>query len=453
MAASEDQALPTSWPAELPLTAALLRQIIERHAPVIRFHPDEPYFPSSAEWYLARSLLIDGATGAVVARHPAATDLPRGPAAPDQLQRYWLTLDPALAGPALEPELAPPDDPRRGDLAEAPAYVRALHDPAKGHTDLQFWMFYPFDGPGLARLRPRFLGALRTDQTLSLWPAGMHEADWELAVIRIDHATLQPVAAFLSQHQNGDQHVGKEAVAALEREPDGRIRLHASLFGHASYAHPQDRKLVYFKRSLGLVGIELALIDRVEPGAAWDLSQNHQVISTSWHDPQFPPAPWLDYAWRWGAYDPNGGRFRRKLVDAMGGLLEGHLSPPVLVLHILDAGPDRRAAGARPAAAGRAARGQVARAHGGQFGSVRSILSRRQMERGLWLCRSPARHRMARQRDDAGAAHRRGAQHGVPPAGTGAGSAAPLRLRTAAAEELRQEEGLHPNRANAPAPA
>ena len=338
MAASEDQARPTSWPAELPLTADLLRQIIERHAPVIRFHPDEPYFPSSVEWYLARSLLIDGATGAVVARHPAATDLPRGPAAPDQLQRYWLTLDPALAGPALEPELAPPVDPRRGDLAGAPAYVRALHDPAKGHTDLQFWMFYPFDGPGLARLRPRFLGALRTDQTLSLWPAGMHEADWELAVIRIDHATLQPVAAFLSQHQNGDQHVGKEAVAALEREPDGRIRLHASLFGHASYAHPQDRKLVYFKRSLGLVGIELALIDRVEPGAAWDLSQNHQVISTSWQDPQFPPAPWLDYAWRWGAYDPNGGRFRRKLVDALGGLLEGHLSPPVLVLHILTLG-------------------------------------------------------------------------------------------------------------------
>ncbi len=338
MAASEDQALPTSWPAELPLTAALLRQIIERHAPVIRFHPDEPYFPSSVEWYLARSLLIDGATGAVVARHPAATDLPKGPAATDQLQRYWLTLDPALAGPALEPELAPPDDPRRGDLAGAPAYVRALHDPAKGHTDLQFWMFYPYDGPGLARVRPRFLGALRTDQTLSLWPAGMHEADWELAVIRIDHATLQPVAAFLSQHQNGDQHVGKEAVAALEREPDGRIRLHASLFGHASYAHPQDRKLVYFKRSLGLVGIELALIDRVEPGAAWDLSQNHQVISTSRHDPQFPPAPWLDYAWRWGAYDPNGGRFRRKLVDAMGGLLEGHLSPPVLVLHILTLG-------------------------------------------------------------------------------------------------------------------
>ncbi|MDL2352907.1 MAG: Vps62-related protein [Pseudomonadota bacterium] len=338
MAAREDQALAVSWPGELPFTADLLRQVIARHAPVIRFHPEEPYFPSTVDWYLKRSLLIDGATGAVVARHPAAADLPKGPTTPDQLQHYWLTLDPDIAGPAFEPDLAPPDDPRRGNLADARAYVRALHNPKLGHTDLQFWMFYPYDGPGLTRLRPRFLGALRTDRVLSLWPAGMHEADWELAVIRIDHATLQPVAAFLSQHQNGDQHVGADAVAALEREPDGRIRLHASLYGHASYAHPQERKLVYFKRSLALVGIELGLIDRAEPGSAWNLGQNHEVISTSWHDPQFPEAPWLDFAWRWGAYDPTGGRFRRKLVEALGDLLESHLSPPVLVLHVLTLG-------------------------------------------------------------------------------------------------------------------
>ncbi len=340
MAAREDRTLATSWPGQLPFTAELLRQMIERHAPVIRFHPEEPYFPSSVEWYLARCLLIDGASGAVAARHPLAADLPKGPAAPDQLQRYWLTLDPAIAGPALEPELAPRDDPRRGNLPGARAYVRALHDAAQGHTDLQFWMFYPYDGPGLVRLRPRLLGALRTDQRLSLWPAGMHEADWELAVIRIDHALLQPIAAFLSQHQNGDQHLGSDAIVALDREPDGRIRLHASLFGHASYAHPQERKLVHFKRSLAVVGIELGLLDRVEAGAAWDLSQtgNCQIISTSWNDPQFPEPDWLAYAWRWGAYDPHGGRFRRKLVDALTELLEDHLTPPVLVLHILTLG-------------------------------------------------------------------------------------------------------------------
>ena len=329
-----------SWPGPQPMPLGLLHEMIRRHAPVIRFHPDEPYFPASVEWYLARALLIDGASGAVLAQHPAAADLPRGPASPDELQRYWLTLDPALAGPAVEPELTPPGDPRRGNLAEARAYVRALHDPVLGHTDLQFWMFYPYDGPGLVRLRPRLFGALRADEVFSLWPGGMHEADWELAVIRIDHAALQPIAAFLSQHQNGDQHVGTAAMAALEREENGQIRVHASLFGHASYAHPQERKLVHLKRSIAVAGLELGLIDRVEPGLHWDLSlpANHQLISTSWADPSVSEPPWLAFAWRWGAYDPHGGRFRRKLVEALSALLERRLTPLVLIAHILTLG-------------------------------------------------------------------------------------------------------------------
>ena len=106
MAASEDQVMDSSWPAGQPFTADLLHRVIARHAPVVRFHPEEPYFPASVEWYLARCLLIDGTNGAVLARHPQASDLPQGPTTSDQLQRYWLTLDRDLAGPALEPELA-----------------------------------------------------------------------------------------------------------------------------------------------------------------------------------------------------------------------------------------------------------------------------------------------------------------------------------------------------------
>ncbi len=344
MSASDDERSrltgAMNWPGAQPLELGLLHELIRRHAPVIRFHPDEPYFPATVEWYLARALLIDGATGAVLARHPAAADLPHGPAGPDEAERYWLTLDPALAGPAVEPEQTLPGDPRRGNLAHARAYVRALHDPALGHTDLQFWMFHPYDGPGLVRLRPHLCGALRADQMFSLWPGGMHEADWELAVIRIDHATLQPSATFLSQHQNGDQHVGAAAMAALEREANGQIRIHASLFGHASYAHLQERKLVHFSRSIGLAGLELGLIDRVEAGPAWDLSQpdNYELISTSWPEPLVSEPLWLGFAWRWGAYDPHGGRFRRKLVEAVGALLEGRMAPLLLVAHILTLG-------------------------------------------------------------------------------------------------------------------
>ena len=84
----------------------------------------------------------------------------------------------------------------------------------------------------------------------------------------------------------------------------------------------------------------LGLIDLVEPGLAWNLSLpgNHQLISVSWSERLVSEPVWLEFAWRWGAYDPQGGRFRRKLVDPVSALLERHAAPPVLLLHILTLG-------------------------------------------------------------------------------------------------------------------
>lgn len=337
MSASDDVSAPVSWPTASPLPLDLLHALIRQHAPVIHFHPDEVYFPATAEWYLTQVMLIDGPTGNVLQRAPLASDLPAGPGEPE---RYWLTLDPELAGPALDPELAAPNDPRRGKLDAATAYVRAVHNPAVGYTDLQFWMFYAFDGPGLLRLRPFALTARRADALFSLWPGGMHEADWELAVLRIDHANLQPIAAFLSQHKDGDVHAGETALAGLERDPAGRIQLYASLYGHATYAHADERKLFYLWRSLKLVGLEMALVDQASRGACWELGADggYQLISVSWPEPALSEPAWLAYGWRWGAYAPKAGRFTRKLVDGVTALLEMRMASLVLALLVLSLG-------------------------------------------------------------------------------------------------------------------
>ena len=89
-----------------------------------------------------------------------------------------------------------------------------------------------------------------------------------------------------------------------------------------------------------MAGLELGLIDRAEPGQAWDLSQpaNYRLISTSWADALVSEPPWLEFAWRWGAYDPHGGRFRRTLVEAVSALLERRLAALVLVVHVLTLG-------------------------------------------------------------------------------------------------------------------
>ena len=326
--------------ADRPLSLAQIAELIRRHAPIIYFHPEEAYFPSSIEWYLARAVLVDAADGAVVLRHPAPTDLPPGPLDPAVPDAFWLSFDPELAGPAIEPHLAPADDPRRGNLASASAYVRAVHHPDQGATDLQFWMFYPYDGPGLARLRPVELGSTRADHLLNLWPGGMHEADWELAVVRIDHATLEPSAVFTSQHKDGDCHAGAEAMGKLERDDTGRIRLYSSLYGHATYAHAEERKLFYAWKRLAICGFELALVDQTRPGRSWNLGDpgNHLLVSTSWNDPELPEPGWQQFPWRWGARDPAGGRFTRRFVDALKSLLEGKMATTVLLLHVVTLG-------------------------------------------------------------------------------------------------------------------
>ncbi|HQV02835.1 MULTISPECIES: Vps62-related protein [unclassified Novosphingobium] len=332
--------LASHWAGDKPLSNTLLHALIARHAPVIHFHPEEAYFPSSVEWYLDRANLIHGATGQPLIWHPSLAQLPTDAADPANPERLWLSFDEKLAGPALEPHIAPQDDPRRGDPDHAPAYVRAVHLPDQGVTDLQFWMFYPYDGPGLARVRPVELGATRADQVLSLWPGGMHEADWELAVIRIDHATLEPCGVILSQHRDGDMHLGPDAMARLERDETGRIQLYSSLYGHATYAHVHERTLFYLWRPFVHIGIELGLVDRIERGRTWNLGDplNHVLISTSWKDPVVREPSWLRFPYRWGAYAPKGGRFSRQLVDGAKALMEGRMATTVFLLHLVTLG-------------------------------------------------------------------------------------------------------------------
>ena len=327
-------------PGDQPLGLDLLRDQIRRHAPMVYFHPQEIYFPSTIEWYLAHARLVDGRDGTVLLTSPGADQLPAGPFDPADPDCFWLTLDPELAGPAIEPQHAPLEDPRRGDLDKACAYVRAVHHPELGATDLQFWMFYPFDGPGLARIRPVELGATRADRVLDLWPGGMHEADWELAVVRIDHATLEPAAFFGSQHKGGDAHLGPDAFDELEREANGQIRVYSSLYGHASYAHAEERKLVYLWKGSSAVGLELGLIDQTRSGLRWNLADpaNHTLISTSWNDPRVAEPSWLQFPWRWGARDPEGGRFTRQFVDGVKALFEGRTATTVLLIHLLTLG-------------------------------------------------------------------------------------------------------------------
>ena len=316
-----------------PLPLSEVHRLIAAFAPTLHFHPREVFFPSSIDWYLSRADLVSQ-TGGIIAHHPAATDLPTDAADPANPEALWLALDPAGVDPAADPDTLPPADWRRGALETAKAYVRAVHDPAAGHTDLQFWLFYPFDGPGTARIRLFEAGALRGSDDLSLWPIGRHQADWEMSAIRIDHTTLEPSAVFLSQHYGGDSYVGEAALAGLERDADGRLRFYAAQNSHATYAHDEVRPIYYKRASLLIASAEYALIDETAAGGqSIDLSQpqRYEIVSTAWNDPAVAEPLWLRFAYRWGRFDADGGELRPKLLRRVTGVID-HRAPAFVAL-------------------------------------------------------------------------------------------------------------------------
>ncbi len=98
------------------LSLADLRAVIAAHAPVLRFHPDEKYLPSSVEWYLARADL-------------AKADGTRVQATPDNL--------PVTGTDDRSYQLVLRDEASRaGDLSTAVAYVRAKPASTPGFTDV-----------------------------------------------------------------------------------------------------------------------------------------------------------------------------------------------------------------------------------------------------------------------------------------------------------------------------
>lgn len=83
----------------MDISEALLREMVARHAPVLRLHPADAFMPCTAEFFLRHSALVAAGSRAEV--------LPRGGVTPEALLRAQaehpgtllaLDLDPAARG-------------------------------------------------------------------------------------------------------------------------------------------------------------------------------------------------------------------------------------------------------------------------------------------------------------------------------------------------------------------
>lgn len=285
--------------------------LIAKFAPTVRLHPDEKYLPDAADATLDESASVAwglitheddfdtfAATQLGAHKTSAATLLadvedyakPADPGDPDF--RYWLDLDLGQS---------PPDGPPvSGDIKRARALVRVR---AWGplFTDLQFWLWYPFNGPGKFRVT---CGAIE-DHVVMDGP-GRHYGDWEHVSVRVVNATGELAGVYLSRHAFGEWISGAQLTTALAYDGTRPIVYAA----RDSHAHYPDAGTHYYLRPWSLdAGICTAAVDLEDRtgdgGHVYPLSDpaRHAVVCSNLpgHAPTLPP--WLLFDARWGQYE------------------------------------------------------------------------------------------------------------------------------------------------------
>jgi len=255
--------------------------------PVVYFHSDESYLPSSAEWFLDRAVLWSS---------PNPDD--KGRRDCGECQSTVTTLD------ELQDEVArwkalghvvfwldrTPD--RYGALGTAKAYTHVLR--LEQVTDIQYWIFYPYNGPGTVQCR---LGEV-WEQEEETPPMGEHIGDWESVTLRYRNDTYEIESAFMSSH--GDYH--RYAPDELQFE-NGHVVVTPSLNGHANYSPTVDgsqheRKVHY---DLLIAHLDIDLLNKIDKlGARWLAWQDAELMAVNGET--LYGKKWWEYEGRWGPH-------------------------------------------------------------------------------------------------------------------------------------------------------
>lgn len=295
---TEDEA----FEAVAPDLFAWYGQVIEDYGPVIYLHPLELYHTSSVDWFLERSKLWyrQGAqdleyAGEVTKDNLTSVVEELGIVGASDL---WFKLNAGQAAMA-------------GDLSSTRSYVHAVRLKDVGVTDLQFWFFYPYNGPGTtyAKLWMSLWGLPEfdwddgngSDDYGNSKPLGEHTGDWEAVVLRIDNDTSQLLNVFMSQHgvypMYGPQEIELES---------GHVVAYPSLNGHANYpaqgsnGHVEKHKKLADIKVMEL-GIHVETLNWTAKGQKFDAYQNYDIVAV---DHRLFDAQWMTFRGIWGPEFP-----------------------------------------------------------------------------------------------------------------------------------------------------
>ncbi|XP_054814697.1 hypothetical protein At1g04090-like [Prosopis cineraria] len=251
----------------LPQAEALM----EAYAPLMYLHRDEKYLPSSVKWYFANGALLytRGEESKPVAINESGSNLPQGG---DNDGAYWIDLP---------EDKSNQERVKRGDLQSFQAYLHIKPMFGATFTDISIWIFYPFNGPSIAKVVVL--------EKISLGQIGEHVGDWEHVTLRISNFNGELNSVYFSQHSGG-QWVN---VSELEfQSGKNKPVAYSSLNGHALYSRPGH--VLQGTKTIGIRN------ETQKSEKFVDLGKGFEVVAGEYLGSAISEPAWLNYRRHWG---------------------------------------------------------------------------------------------------------------------------------------------------------
>ncbi|KAL5175956.1 hypothetical protein HKD37_08G022038 [Glycine soja] len=246
-----------------------VRALVQAYSPFMYLHPDEDFQPASTKWYFTNGALLvkKGEESKPVAIDPTGSNLPQGG---NNDGEFWLDLP---------SDKANKERVKKGDFKSCQAYVHAKPMFGGTFTDLVMWVFYPFNGPGTAKV-----GLI----DIPLGKIGEHIGDWEHVTLRVSNFNGELKRVYLSQHSKGQW----VEAPQLEFQSGNKAVCYSSLNGHAIYP-----KVGLVMQGLDGIGIKN---ETKRSEKVIDMGVGFEVVSGEYLGSTIVEPPWLNFFRQWG---------------------------------------------------------------------------------------------------------------------------------------------------------
>jgi hypothetical protein len=213
----------------------------------------------------------------------------------------YVESSPQFGDPSFRAYLRIDDSLKPGSLDRAKALVRVR---PWNHLaiELQFWFFYPFNGPGRAEV----CASGNWCDIQYFEDLGRHYGDWEHVTLRVDNRTQTLISVYMSRHAGGQWIVKNRFADGLEFDGT-RPRIYAGLHSHAHY--PKAGAYDYLRAwekdyVVGTASVDLRDLTNANGQVFFSsLPDKHRIISSALPGFQVAEPEWLQFPGRWGQYE------------------------------------------------------------------------------------------------------------------------------------------------------